>query len=64
MQARRLRDFTSSAPHHTFATRLRQGGADPARVQALLGHSSLDTSTRYFRAGQTEQAEIVDRVFE
>ena len=59
--------ITGLRPHrlrHTFATRLRQGGADPAQVQALLGHSSLDTSARYFRAGQTEQAEIVERVFE
>ncbi|MGC9670935.1 tyrosine-type recombinase/integrase [Planosporangium sp. 12N6] len=36
-------------PHrlrHTYATRLRQGGADPAQVQALLGYSSLDTTAR------------------
>src|SRR5512135_2108394 len=33
-------------PHrlrHTYATRLRRGGADVAQVQALLGHASLDT---------------------
>ncbi|WP_435126717.1 tyrosine-type recombinase/integrase [Micromonospora tulbaghiae] len=39
-------------PHrlrHTYATRLRQGGADSAQVQALLGHASLDTTARYFR---------------
>jgi integrase len=37
-------------PHrlrHSFGTRLRQGGADPAQVQALLGHASIDTSARY-----------------
>ncbi|GAA4607752.1 tyrosine-type recombinase/integrase [Actinoallomurus liliacearum] len=54
-------------PHrlrHTFATRLRQGGADPAQVQSLLGHSSLDTSARYFRAGTAETAAVVERVFE
>jgi integrase len=31
-------------PHrarHTFATRLRQGGADPAQIQAMLGHASI-----------------------
>ena len=53
-------------PHrarHTFATRLRQGGADPAQVQALLGHASLDTAARYFRAGSAENAEVVERVF-
>jgi integrase len=54
-------------PHrcrHTYATRLRQGGADPAQVQALLGLASIETAARYFRAGQTEQAQIVERVFE
>jgi len=53
-------------PHrarHTFATRLRQGGADPAQVQALLGHASIDTAARYFRAGSAENAEAVERVF-
>jgi integrase len=53
-------------PHrcrHTFATRLRQGGADPAQVQALLGHASIDTAARYFRAGSAENAEIIERVF-
>ncbi|MFI6296592.1 tyrosine-type recombinase/integrase [Nonomuraea sp. NPDC050790] len=48
---------------HTYATRLREGGADLAQIQALLGHASLDTSARYFRAGTTEQAEIVERIF-
>src|SRR6516162_4887384 len=46
-------------PHrarHTFATRLRQGGADPAQVQALLGHAAIDTAARYFRAGSAENA--------
>uniref|UniRef100_UPI003F497EFB tyrosine-type recombinase/integrase n=1 Tax=Streptosporangium sp. CA-256172 TaxID=3240076 RepID=UPI003F497EFB len=53
-------------PHrlrHTYATRLRQGGADAAQVQALLGHTSLETTARYFRAGPAEQAAVVDRVF-
>jgi integrase len=53
-------------PHrcrHTFATRLRQGGADPAQVQALLGHASIDTAARYFRAGSAENAEVIERVF-
>lgn len=53
-------------PHrlrHTYATRLRQDGADPAQVQALLGHASLDTTARYFRAGAAEQAAVVERIF-
>jgi hypothetical protein len=48
----------------TFATRLRQGGADPAQVQALLGHASIETAARYFHAGNAEQAAVVDRVFD
>jgi integrase/recombinase XerC len=53
-------------PHrcrHTFGTRLRQGGADPAQVQALLGHASIDTSARYFRAGSAENAAVIERIF-
>ena len=53
-------------PHrcrHTYATRLRQGGADPAQVQALLGLASVETAARYFRAGKNEQAAIVDHIF-
>ena len=41
-----------------------QGGADPAQVQALLGHASIETAARYFRAGNAEQAAVIDRVFD
>jgi integrase len=54
-------------PHrcrHTFATRLRQGGADPAQVQALLGHASIDTAARYFRSGSAENAAVIERIFD
>ena len=57
------RDFAPTAARHTFATRLRQGGADPAQVQAMLGHASIDTAARYFRAGSAENAEVVERIF-
>ena len=59
-------DLPGLRPHrlrHTYATRLRQGGADPAQIQALLGHASIETSARYFRAGAEEQAAIVEAVF-
>ncbi len=49
---------------HTYATRLRQGGADPAQVQALLGHASVQTAGRYFRAGASERTTVVERVLE
>lgn len=54
-------------PHalrHTFATRLRRSGADPAQVQAFMGHASADTTARYYRAGAAELAEVVERAFE
>ena len=54
-------------PHrlrHTYATRLRKGGADLAQIQALLGHASLDTAGRYFRPGTAEQAALVETVFQ
>lgn len=54
-------------PHvlrHTYATRLRQGGADLAQIQALMGHAGPDTTARYFRAGRTEVAETVGMVFD
>jgi site-specific recombinase XerD len=60
-------DIEGLRPHrlrHSYATRLRQGGADVAQVQALLGHASLDTSARYFRAGPAETAAVVEAVFE
>ena len=54
-------------PHrcrHTFGTRLRQGGADAAQVQALLGHASIDTAARYFRSGSAENAVVIERIFD
>ncbi len=38
------------SPHsirHAFATYLAENGANPAAIQILLGHESLDTTTRY-----------------
>jgi len=32
---------------HAFATYLAESGANPAAIQILLGHESLDTTTRY-----------------
>lgn len=32
---------------HAFATYLAENGANPAAIQVLLGHESLDTTTRY-----------------
>ncbi|PIU56660.1 MAG: hypothetical protein COS87_01500, partial [Chloroflexi bacterium CG07_land_8_20_14_0_80_45_17] len=35
---------------HGFATYLAEEGANPAALQVLLGHESLDTTTRYVHA--------------
>ena len=32
---------------HAFATLLAEQGANPAAIQILLGHESLQTTTRY-----------------
>lgn len=37
---------------HGFATYLAEQGANPAAIQILLGHESLDTTTRYVHASQ------------
>ena len=35
---------------HSFATFLAEKGANPAAIQILLDHESLDTTTRYVHA--------------
>jgi ribonuclease HI len=48
-----------------FLTSWQQAGAlrDPAQVQALLGHASIGTAARYFKAGSAENAAVIERVF-
>lgn len=47
---------------HGFATYLAEEGANPAAIQILLGHESLDTTTRYVHASD-KYAESVHRKF-
>lgn len=47
---------------HAFATYLAESGANPAAIQILLGHESLDTTTRYVHASD-RYAENTHRKF-
>ncbi len=47
---------------HAFATYLAENGANPAAIQILLGHESLDTTTRYVHASD-KYAERIHRQF-
>ncbi len=47
---------------HAFATYLAESGASPAAIQILLGHESLDTTTRYVHASD-RYAERIFRKF-
>ncbi len=47
---------------HGFATYLAESGANPAAIQILLGHESLDTTTRYVHASD-KYAEKTHRDF-
>jgi len=50
---RRLGILVPTSAHslrHGFATYLAEGGANPAAIQVLLGHESLNTTTRYVHA--------------
>ena len=47
---------------HGFATYLAEDGANPAAIQILLGHESLDTTTRYVHASD-KYAEDTHRKF-
>lgn len=43
---------------HGFATYLAEKGASPAAIQVLLGHESLDTTTRYVHASDRFAEEV------
>ncbi len=47
---------------HAFATYLAENGANPAAIQVLLGHESLDTTTKYVHASD-RYAEKTHRQF-
>jgi len=58
-------DKGKHGPHilrHTFCTRLHQKGVGPFTIRDLAGHKSLNTTMRYIRIENKEQAEAVDRL--
>jgi len=58
-------DKGKRGPHilrHTFCTRLHQKGVDPFTIKDLAGHKSLNTTMRYVRIENKEQAEAIDRL--
>ena len=46
---------------HGFATYLAESGANPAAIQILLGHESLDTTTRYVHASHRYAKKIHEK---
>ena len=58
-------DKGKRGPHilrHTFCTRLHQKGVGPFTIEDLAGHKSLNTTMRYIKIENKEQAEDVDRL--
>jgi site-specific recombinase XerD len=52
-------------PHllrHTFCTRLHQKGVSPFTIKELAGHKSMDTTMKYVKIENREQAKAIDRL--
>lgn len=54
--------ISADSIRHAFATYLAESGANPAAIQILLGHESLDTTTRYVHASD-RYAERIHRKY-
>lgn len=58
-----IKGLTPHDLRHTYATRLREDGHDPAQIQKLMGHALVETTARYFRASDEEVAAAVEKTF-
>ena len=56
------RRVTPHVLRHTFATRFLQKGGDLATLRAILGHSSIATTSRYLHANAAQMQEMVEGV--
>ena len=53
------------SPHklrHTYATNLLNAGAELVDIQALLGHSTINTTQIYTNVGQERMEQVVARL--
>jgi integrase/recombinase XerD len=53
------------SPHklrHTYATNLLNAGAELVDIQALLGHSTINTTRIYTNVGQERMEKVVGRL--
>jgi site-specific recombinase XerD len=57
-----LEDLCPRALRHMFARNLLRRGVDIASVQALLGHTSVATTSIYVKASQTDLEDAVERL--
>ena len=57
-----IRDFAHRW-RHTYATSLLRRGTDIHVVQRVLGHSSINTTTRYLHLDDTDLLDAVDQAF-
>jgi integrase len=53
---------TLTNAYRGFCTRLHQKGVGPFTIKDLAGHKSLNTTMRYIKIEDKEQAEAIDRL--